>query len=142
VSYLRVSTREQARRGGREEGFSIPAQRAANKRKAMSIGAIVTRPKDEPLIDWQEAVHPLLLLAHRKAGKTVVPLDLTLDRDRRLLIISGPNAGGKSVCLKTVGLLQYMLQCGIPIPLNERSRTGIFERIFIDRRMCSHDRLF
>ena len=104
----------------------------AKARFAESIGAIVTRPKDEPLIDWQEAVHPLLLLAHRKAGKTVVPLDLTLDHDRRLLIISGPNAGGKSVCLKTVGLLQYMLQCGIPIPLNERSRTGIFERIFID----------
>ena len=114
----------------------------AKARFAESIGAIVTRPKDEPLIDWQEAVHPLLLLAHRKAGKTVVPLDLTLDRERRLLIISGPNAGGKSVCLKTVGLLQYMLQCGIPIPLHEHSRTGIFERIFIDRRMCSHDGLF
>ena len=99
---------------------------------AESIGAIVTLPKDEPLIDWQEAVHPLLLLAHRKAGKEVVPLDLTLDTEHRLLIISGPNAGGKSVCLKTVGLLQYMLQCGIPIPLHERSRTGIFERIFID----------
>ena len=99
---------------------------------AESIGAIVTLPKDEPLIDWQGAVHPLLLLAHRKAGKKVVPLDLTLDTEHRLLIISGPNAGGKSVCLKTVGLLQYMLQCGIPIPLHERSRTGIFERIFID----------
>ncbi|PNE24710.1 endonuclease MutS2 [Tannerella sp. oral taxon 808] len=99
---------------------------------AESIGAIVTLPKDEPLIDWQGAVHPLLLLAHRKAGKEVVPLDLTLDTEHRLLIISGPNAGGKSVCLKTVGLLQYMLQCGIPIPLHERSRTGIFERIFID----------
>ena len=104
----------------------------AKARFAESIGAIVTLPQNEPLIDWQEAVHPLLLLAHRKAGKEVVPLDLSLDRDRRLLIISGPNAGGKSVCLKTVGLLQYMLQCGIPIPLNERSRTGIFERIFID----------
>ncbi len=99
---------------------------------AESIGAIVTLPKDEPLIDWQGAVHPLLLLAHRKAGKEVVPLDLTLDTEHRLLIISGPNAGGKSVCLKTVGLLQYMLQCGIPIPLHERSHTGIFERIFID----------
>ena len=99
---------------------------------ADSIGAIVTQPKNEPLIDWQGAVHPLLLLAHRKAGKEVVPLDLTLDTEHRLLIISGPNAGGKSVCLKTVGLLQYMLQCGIPIPLHERSRTGIFERIFID----------
>lgn len=99
---------------------------------AESIGAIVTLPKDEPLIDWQEAVHPLLLLAHRKAGKEVVPLDITLDTEHRLLIISGPNAGGKSVCLKTVGLLQYMLQCGIPIPLHERSRTGVFEHIFID----------
>ena len=99
---------------------------------AESIGAIVTLPKNEPLIDWQGAVHPLLLLAHRKAGKEVVPLDLTLDTEHRLLIISGPNAGGKSVCLKTVGLLQYMLQCGIPVPLHERSRTGVFEHIFID----------
>ena len=104
----------------------------AKARFAESIGAIVTLPQDEPLIDWQGAVHPLLLLAHRKAGKTVIPLDLTLDADRRLLIISGPNAGGKSVCLKTVGLLQYMLQCGLPIPLHEHSRTGIFERLFID----------
>ena len=73
----------------------------AKARFAESIGAIVTLPQNEPLIDWQEAVHPLLLLAHRKAGKEVVPLDLSLDRDRRLLIISGPNAGGKSVCLKS-----------------------------------------
>ena len=62
----------------------------------------------------------------------MIPLDITLDEKKRLLIISGPNAGGKSVCLKTVGLLQYMLQCGLLIPLHESSRTGIFASIFID----------
>ena len=84
------------------------------------------------MLDWREAVHPLLLLSHRRQGKPVVPLDITLNHTGRLLIISGPNAGGKSVCLKTVGLLQYMLQCGIPIPLHEQSKAGIFERLFID----------
>ncbi len=83
-------------------------------------------------IDWYKAVHPLLLLSLRKQEKEVVPLDITLDDKNRILLISGPNAGGKSVCLKTVGLLQYMLQCGLLIPLNDNSRTGIFSSIFID----------
>lgn len=61
-----------------------------------------------------------------------MPLDIWSDEENRLLIISGPNAGGKSVCLKTVGLLQYMVQCGLPIPLDESSRVGIFGKIFID----------
>ena len=77
-------------------------------------------------------MHPLLFLSLQKQGKQVVPLDIELTEGKRILIISGPNAGGKSVCLKTVGLLQYMLQCGLLIPLHERSRTGIFEHIFID----------
>lgn len=85
-----------------------------------------------PLIDWIEAVHPLLRLSLEKQGKKVVPLEITLTRSKRMLIISGPNAGGKSVCLKTVGLLQYMLQCGISIPVSERSETGIFQNILID----------
>lgn len=83
-------------------------------------------------VDWARAVHPLLYLSLEKQNKQVVPLDITLDEKKRLLIISGPNAGGKSVCLKTVGLLQYMLQCGLLIPLHESSRTGIFASIFID----------
>jgi DNA mismatch repair protein MutS2 len=85
-----------------------------------------------PHIDWIRAVHPLLQLSLSKQGKTVVPLDIMLTREKRILIISGPNAGGKSVCLKTVGLLQYMLQCGISIPVGERSKTGVFNNIMID----------
>ena len=92
--------------------------------------------KGEPVIDWIQACHPLLQLALEKQEKKVVPLDIRLEGDRRnvgrLLIISGPNAGGKSVCLKTVGLLQYMLQCGLAIPLGDRSTTGIFDSIMID----------
>ena len=97
---------------------------------------------DLPYIDWIHAVHPLLQLSLEKQGKSVVPLDIMLSGKRkeesgkrnvgRLLIISGPNAGGKSVCLKTVGLLQYMLQCGLPIPIGDRSTAGIFEHIMID----------
>jgi DNA mismatch repair protein MutS2 len=83
-------------------------------------------------IDWIRAVHPLLYLSHKKQNKEVVPLDILLEGDKRLLLISGPNAGGKSVCLKTVALLQYMLQCGLLIPVYERSRTGIFTGLFID----------
>ena len=78
------------------------------------------------------AVHPLLQLSLARHEKKVVPLDIELNKSQRLLIISGPNAGGKSVCLKTVGLLQYMLQCGLPVPLHERSHAGIFGSIFID----------
>ena len=85
-----------------------------------------------PLIDWIDARHPLLEAKLRKQGSKIVPLSIMLNRKRHILIISGPNAGGKSVCLKTVGLLQYMLQCGLPIPLADGSRAGIFEQIFID----------
>ena len=88
--------------------------------------------KAEPMIDWIRAVHPLLQLSLQKKGGRVVPLDITLTREKRLLLISGPNAGGKSVCLKTVGLLQYMLQCGLPIPIGDRSTVGMFESIMID----------
>ncbi|MBN2480892.1 MAG: Smr/MutS family protein [Bacteroidales bacterium] len=81
---------------------------------------------------WKQAVHPLLLIYHSKENKEVVPLDISLDRVNRILLISGPNAGGKSVCLQTVGLLQYMLQCGLPVPMKESSETGIFKDILID----------
>lgn len=85
-----------------------------------------------PHIDWIGAVHPLLQLSLGRQGKAVVPLDVMLTDHRRILIISGPNAGGKSVCLKTVGLLQYMLQCGLSVPVGDRSKTGIFDNIMID----------
>ena len=94
----------------------------------------------KPHIDWIHAVHPLLQISLEKQGKKVVPLDISLtsqfspltSKAGRLLIISGPNAGGKSVCLKTVGLLQYMLQCGLPIPIGDHSTVGIFHHILID----------
>lgn len=99
---------------------------------AEQIKAIKPIVEDKQQVDWTGAVHPLLYLSLQKQGKSVVPLDIELTKEKRILIISGPNAGGKSVCLKTVGLLQYMLQCGLLIPLHERSRMGIFERLFID----------
>lgn len=99
---------------------------------AGQINAIRPDMEDKQQIDWIRAVHPLLYLSHQKQGKEVVPLDIMLTEENRLLIISGPNAGGKSVCLKTTGLLQYMLQCGLLIPVYERSKTGIFSNIFID----------
>lgn len=87
---------------------------------------------DGPVVDWISARHPLLWLSLGKQGKKVVPLDIMLTPDSRILIISGPNAGGKSVCLKTVGLLQYMLQCGLSVPVGERSHLGVFKNIMID----------
>jgi DNA mismatch repair protein MutS2 len=84
------------------------------------------------MVDWVQAVHPLLKQSLAKHDKTVVPLDIDLDSKNSILLISGPNAGGKSVCLKTVGLLQYMLQCGIPVPMRPNSHAGIFKSIFID----------
>lgn len=83
-------------------------------------------------VEWYHAIHPLLLLTLRRQHKEVVPLDITLDEKNRILLISGPNAGGKSVCLKTVGLLQYMMQCGLLVPMYDNSHMGVFESIFID----------
>ena len=99
---------------------------------AIETNAIKPTVENKPIVDWSVAVHPLLFLSLKKQDKKVVPLDIELYDNKRLLIISGPNAGGKSVCLKTVGLLQYMLQCGMLIPIHEKSRAGIFNKIFID----------
>ncbi len=99
---------------------------------AIAMEGIKPQMYDHPHIDWVEAIHPLLQISLAKHHKKVVPLDITLHRDQRILIISGPNAGGKSVCLKTVGLLQYMLQCGMLIPVKRAGGAGIFESIFID----------
>lgn len=104
----------------------------AKQRLAAQLGAVVPEVVDAPLIDFRQARHPLLELTLHRADRRVVPLDVELTPERRILIISGPNAGGKSVCLKTVGLLQYMLQCGLPIPVKEGSRAGLFTSLFID----------
>ena len=99
---------------------------------AIQIQAIKPSFENKQILDWSIAIHPLLQLSLAKHGKKVVPLDIELNKQQRILIISGPNAGGKSVCLKTVGLLQYMLKCGMLVPMHERSHAGIFNSIFID----------
>jgi DNA mismatch repair protein MutS2 len=99
---------------------------------AIRIGATLPQSANKPLLDWKSATHPLLFLSLQEQHKEIVPLDIALDNEKRILIISGPNAGGKSVCLKTVGLLQYMWQCGLLVPMMAQSTMGIFEHIFID----------
>ena len=86
----------------------------------------------KPQIEWYHAIHPALFLSLREHNKQVVPLDITLDGNDRILLISGPNAGGKSVCLKTVGAVQYMTQCGMLPPMHANSHIGVFKSIFID----------
>lgn len=99
---------------------------------ALDTESVLPRIQRETIIDWSWAKHPVLFLNHRANGKKVEPLDISLDKEKRILVISGPNAGGKSVCLKTVGLLQYMMQCGLLVPLHKTSIMGIFENILID----------
>ncbi len=99
---------------------------------AVEFNALRPELEKMPMIQWQQAVHPLLWQSLKKEKRAIVPLDIQLDSENHLLLISGPNAGGKSVCLKTLGLLQYMLQCGLLIPVGEGSKTGIFEKLFID----------
>lgn len=99
---------------------------------AIRTNSIQPSLENKLIIDWGHAIHPLLQISLAKHNKKVVPLDIELNKRQRILLISGPNAGGKSVCLKTVGLLQYMLQCGMLIPVSESSHAGIFTSIFID----------
>ena len=104
----------------------------AKAEMAVQMQAFEPEVKAEPTMDWIRAIHPLLQRSLQKQDKKVVPLDIRLRREGFLLIISGPNAGGKSVCLKTVGLLQYMVQCGLSIPIGDRSTVGLFQSIMID----------
>lgn len=100
-----------------------------------AMGSTEPHVEPVPLVDWMRARHPLLdrRLRQQNSGESpLVPLDIQLSPEQRMLIISGPNAGGKSVCLKTVGLLQYMVQCGLGIPVDERSKIGVFSDIMID----------
>ena len=90
---------------------------------------ISTKSQDISLI---RARHPLLFLSFKKTGKEIVPLHIELNQSQRIIVISGPNAGGKSVCMKTVLLLQYMFQCGLPIPADSQSKMCIFNNMLID----------
>ncbi|MBG0780846.1 MAG: Smr/MutS family protein [Bacteroidales bacterium] len=99
---------------------------------AAEMHAIVPELTDQTFIKWKQSRHPLLEHKLRKEKKSIVPLELELNQEQRILVISGPNAGGKSVCLKTTGLIQYMLQCGLAVPMEKDSKCGIFDKIFID----------
>ena len=99
---------------------------------AFRINGIKPIFENKQQVEWIEAIHPLLNISLKQQKKQAYPLDIKLNKKDRLLIVSGANAGGKSLCLKTVALLQYMLQCGLLIPVNKNSQTGIFEHIFID----------
>ncbi|MDO4190325.1 MAG: Smr/MutS family protein [Bacteroidales bacterium] len=106
---------------------------AAKAKFAVDIQAvcpIITKNQRQLL--WTSARHPILQLSLQEQNRKIVPLDITLTPQNRIVLISGPNAGGKSVCLKTVALLQYMLQCGLPVPMNSDSTMGLFKDIFID----------
>ena len=116
----------------------------AKAQLAREFDAIEPEVLPYPHIDWVQARHPLLRNSLRRQNKEIVPLDIILRGEKsevkgdskipsgHLLIISGPNAGGKSVCLKTVGLLQYMMQCGLSVPMRENSTMGVFNSIMID----------
>jgi DNA mismatch repair protein MutS2 len=104
----------------------------AKAKFALRISAVKPQLLATPQLSWNQSVHPLLYLSHIKQKKTIVPLDIKLNPEQRILVISGPNAGGKSVCLKTIGLLQYMIQCGLLIPVKDDSKAGIFSSLFID----------
>jgi len=116
-------------------GYDFLGQIDFIRAKALfAIGTNAVRPllSSNPGINWYKAVNPLLFLHLKEKGKKVIPYDILLNETQRILVISGPNAGGKSVCLKTIGLLQYMLQCGFLIPVREESEAGIFSDIFIE----------
>lgn len=99
---------------------------------AQDVDGQLPHVEKDPHIELYHAVHPALLLSLREQGKEVVPLNIELNRQQRILLISGPNAGGKSVCLKTVGVVQYMMQCGVLPTVYYNSHMGMFNSIFID----------
>ena len=105
----------------------------AKVRFAHEIDGIVPRLSEQNITDWVQARHPLLYLRYKQLDRMVVPLDILLDhKKQRIVLISGPNAGGKSVCLETLGLVQYMLQHGLPVPMKDNSQVAVFDHIFID----------
>lgn len=104
----------------------------AKARFAISIAACKPKWSETRSFDWLKARHPILLQNHKELNKPVVPLNIGLNGEERILLISGPNAGGKSVCLKTVGLLQFMFQCGLLVSAGENSTFTLFKDLFID----------
>ena len=99
---------------------------------AQDVDGQMPHVEKNPHVELYHAIHPALLLSLREQGKEVVPLNIELNSQQRILLISGPNAGGKSVCLKTVGVVQYMMQCGVLPTVYYNSHMGIFNSIFID----------
>ena len=117
-----------------EAGYEFLAALDFNRAKAKysrDIEATLPVIEKLPTLQWKNARHPLLSLS-LKGKRRLVPLTVELPKDSRFLLVSGPNAGGKSVCLKTVGLIQYMFQCGLLVPLQEDSVMGVFQKIFLD----------
>src|SRR5205085_5306486 len=109
---------------------------------AVDMNANLPRLSNHPMLQLVKAYHPLLLLFNKSLGKTTVPLNVTLDRQNRILIISGPNAGGKTVSMKTIGLLQMMAQAGLLIPADENSEIGIFKQLMVqigDTQSIEHE---
>ncbi len=103
----------------------------AKAKLAIDLHAELPQLKEGPDLNWLHARHPLLYLS-LKGKREVIPLTIDLTATNRMLLVSGPNAGGKSVCLKTVGLIQYMAQCGLLVPLHDRSSVGVFSELFLD----------
>ncbi len=99
---------------------------------AIQVKALLPKMVKTPTALWEKAAHPLLYLTLQNEGRKVVPLNIEINDEQRMVLISGPNAGGKSVCLQTLGLMQYMFQCGLLVSMGEESKVGIFENIFID----------
>jgi len=104
----------------------------AKAKFSLRIEAIIPKIDKNPVLDLHKAIHPLLFLNLKKEKKKVVPNSFYINAENRILLISGPNAGGKSVCLKTTALLTYMNQCGLPIPVGGNTVMGIFDKIFLD----------
>jgi len=104
----------------------------AKARFAIQVNGLLPQMEKTPTVLWENAVHPLLYLTFQGENRKVVPLNIEINDKQRIVLISGPNAGGKSVCLQTMGLLQYMFQCGLLVPMGEKSKVGIFDHIFID----------
>ncbi len=104
----------------------------AKAKLAVKIEANKPEIHNRTMVDWYNSRHPLLWLSFQEQGKNIVPLNVRLSSQQRILLISGPNAGGKSVCVKSVGLVQYMMQCGLLVPMDAHSKMGIFQNIFLD----------
>lgn len=105
---------------------------AARARLAQQMNAVLPFINNRPQIDLRDAMHPLLYIYNITSGKITIPFSLKLDEQNRILVISGPNAGGKTVCMKTAGLLQMMIQSGLLITANENSQFGFFKTLLVD----------